>query len=95
MWASGPPRIHTDRGALLGTAPKRSKRLFRESARHPTAFADPAGRDRSPNVAVRDGYRKLLATADGTGVGLSDHAAHPDVTRRLTDAAAAWRGGRP
>jgi arylsulfatase A-like enzyme len=92
--------------ALVGKAPKRSKPLFFEYGRNPTAFAYPAGKDRSPNVAVLDGDWKLLVNADGTGAELYDLAADPreaknlaayrsDVTRRLTEAAVAWRAGLP
>jgi arylsulfatase A-like enzyme len=92
--------------ALVGKSPKRTKRRFFEYGRNPTAFAYPAARDRSPNVAVLDGDWKLLVNADGTGAELYDLAADPretknlagdkpDVARRLKDAAVAWRAGLP
>jgi len=92
--------------ALLGKAPKRTKQLFFEYGRNPTAFAYPKDRDRSPNVAVLDGDWKLLANADGTGAELYDLAADPketrdlagekpEVARRLTAAAVAWRAALP
>jgi arylsulfatase A-like enzyme len=92
--------------ALAGKSPKRTKPLFWEYGRHPTAFAYPAGKDRSPNVAVLDGDWKLLVNADGTGAELYDVAAdpreskdvaadYPDVARRLKEAAIKWRAGLP
>ena len=61
---------------------------------------------RSPNVAIRDGDWKLLINADGTGAELynlandrnESHnlaAEKPDITKRLTDAALAWRKSLP
>jgi arylsulfatase A-like enzyme len=92
--------------ALLGQTPKRTKPLFWEYGRNTKSFAYPAGRNRSPNVAVRDGDWKLLVNADGTGAELYDLAAdrdetknvaadHPDITKRLTDAALRWRKAMP
>jgi arylsulfatase A-like enzyme len=92
--------------ALLGNAPKRSARIFWEYGRNATAFAYPAGTDRSPNVALLDGDWKLLVNADGTGAELYDlegdpnetkdlAAARPDVAKRLKEAALAWRAGLP
>lgn len=93
--------------AFRGESPRRAKPLFWEYGRNPTAFAYPqAARQRSPNVAVRDGAWKLLVNADGTGAELYDVVAdraevrnviadQPDVARRLTDAALAWRRSLP
>ena len=63
--------------ALLGTSPRRTKPLFWEYGRNDKSFAYPAGKDRSPNVAVRDGDWKLLVNADGTGAELYDLSADP------------------
>ena len=61
---------------------------------------------KSPNVAVRDGHWKLLVNADGAGAELYDLATdrnesknlamtQPDLARRLTAAALAWRKSLP
>jgi arylsulfatase A-like enzyme len=92
--------------ALLGKTPKRTRPLFWEYGRNDKAFAYPAGKDRSPNVAVRNGDWKLLVNADGTGAELYDLAAdpneakdraadRPDVVKRLTDSALQWRKTLP
>jgi arylsulfatase A-like enzyme len=92
--------------ALLGKAVRRTKALFWEYGRNAKSFAFPKGGDRSPTVAVRDGDWKLLVSADGTGPELYDLAAdpneardlaatRPDVARRLTALAVAWRKSLP
>jgi arylsulfatase A-like enzyme len=93
--------------ALLGTSVTRQQPLFWEYGRNKKSFAYPAiARDRSPNVAVREGQWKLLVNADGSGAELYDLLAdraetdnvayqHPDVTKRLTDLALAWRRSLP
>jgi arylsulfatase A-like enzyme len=84
----------------------RSKPLYWEYGRNDKSFAYPRGRDRSPNVAVRDGNWKLLVNADGSGAELYDLARdpkeaknvagdHADVTERLTKAALDWRRSLP
>jgi arylsulfatase A-like enzyme len=57
--------------ALFGNGATRKHPLFWEYGRN-AAFGYPKGRDRSPNVAVRDGKWKLLLNADGTGSELYD-----------------------
>jgi len=92
--------------ALLGKPGARAKPLLWEYGRNQKSFNYPAGRDRSPNVAVRDGRWKLLINADGTGAELYDLAAdasetgnlakqNPDIAKRLADAALAWRKSLP
>ena len=92
--------------ALLGKPAARSKPIFYEYGRNPEHFAYPQGRDRSPNVAVRDGQWKLLIQADGRGAELYDMIAdpkettnlaekHPDVAQRLSEAALKWRRALP
>jgi arylsulfatase A-like enzyme len=93
--------------ALLGTgSPTRSRPLFWEYGRNGESFSYPSPRDRSPNVAVLEGDRKLLVNADGSGAELYDLARdpgettdravdEPELARRLTDAALAWRKAMP
>ncbi|WP_255377006.1 sulfatase [Planctomyces sp. SH-PL62] len=92
--------------ALLGERPRRSKPLYWEYGRNPTAFAYPKGEDRSPNVAILDGDWKLLVDADGSGAQLYDLSqdpeerqdragAEPERVRRLVDSALNWRRAMP
>lgn len=93
--------------ALSGEKPIRTKPLFWEYGRNDKSFAYPRdAKHRSPNVAVRDGRWKLLVNADGGGAELHDLDAdpketrdlagdRPDVAKRLTDAALAWRKSLP
>jgi arylsulfatase A-like enzyme len=92
--------------ALLGHPTTRTKPLFFEYGRNTNAFAFPRGRDRSPNVALREGDWKLLVNADGSDVQLYDLKADPkethniasespDVAARLKDKALAWRNSLP
>jgi arylsulfatase A-like enzyme len=92
--------------ALLGKSPKRTRPLFWEYGRNDKSFAYPGGKNRSPNVAVRDGDWKLLVNADGTTAELYDlatdpkeirnqQADRPDVTKRLSDMALKWRKSLP
>jgi arylsulfatase A-like enzyme len=92
--------------ALRGGSPRRTRPLFWEYGRNEKSFAYPAGKNRSPNVAVRDGDWKLLINADGTGAELFDLAAdpkeshdlaasRPEVAKPLADRALAWRKSLP
>lgn len=92
--------------ALRGEKPRRSAPLLWEYGRNPTSFAYPQGEDRSPNVAILEGDWKLLVQDDGAGPELYDLAtdpeerynrgeAHPDLARRLSDAALRWRRAMP
>ncbi|HWI58986.1 MAG TPA: sulfatase-like hydrolase/transferase, partial [Bacillota bacterium] len=93
-------------GALLGREVCRSKTLFWEYGRNQTAFAFPKGRDRSPNLALREGNWKLLVNADGSGAQLYDlsvdgketnniAAQKAEVTKRLVEEMLAWRRSVP
>jgi arylsulfatase A-like enzyme len=93
--------------ALFGKTPIRKTDLFFEYGRNTNSFAFPrAARQRSPNVAVRDGKWKLLVNADGTGAELYDleadtsetndlAAEKPREVSRLRKAALAWRKSLP
>jgi arylsulfatase A-like enzyme len=99
--------------ALLGAPTKgRARPLFWEYGRNEKFFAYPGAkngaseRDRSPNVAVRDGDWKLLVNADGSGAELYDLSAdgaekrnlvsdNPAVADRLKKAALDWRRSLP
>ena len=98
-----------DRAAALTSdhPPARSKPLFWEYGRNEDGFKFPGiARNRSPQLAVRDGRWKCLVNADGSGVELYDVAAnpveaanlateHPDVARDLADRAVRWRKALP
>jgi arylsulfatase A-like enzyme len=92
--------------ALLGKRASRRAQLFWEYGRNTNSFAYPQGRDRSPNVAVRNGRWKLLINADGSGAELYDlnrdiaeeiNLAENEArrTRRLSAAALEWRRSLP
>jgi arylsulfatase A-like enzyme len=92
--------------ALLGHPETRTKTLFWEYGRNTNSFAYPRGRDRSPNVAVREGDWKLLVNADGSDAQLYDLKSdpkeshnvadqNPDIAARLTEKALAWRNALP
>lgn len=92
--------------ALRGEPLKRSKPLFWEYGRNETAFNYPKPDDRSPNVAMLDGNWKALVNADGSDLQLYDLANdpeeshnladdHPDIARRLSEAALKWRRAMP
>lgn len=92
--------------ALLGTPQTRNKPLFWEYGRNDTSFAFPKGRDRSPNVAMREGNWKLLVNADGTDAQLYDlksdpnektdvSTQQPEIAARMKAAALSWRQSLP
>jgi len=93
--------------ALLGRTAARAKPLLWEYGRKPDGYLypKPLG-DKSPKVAIRDGQWKLLLNTDGTDAELYDidadpkessnvAAAHPEVVKRLSDQALAWRKSLP
>ena len=92
--------------ALLGESRPRKGPLFWEYGRNNESFRYPQGRDRSPNLALRDGPWKLLVNADGTGAELYDvvmdrseshNVAHenPELVKRMTKQALDWRSSLP
>jgi arylsulfatase A-like enzyme len=94
-------------GVLFGKSFTRNKPMFWEYGRNTNSFAFPGiAKNRSPNVALRDGSWKLLVNADGTGAELYDLARDPnetrdvsgenrDVVERLKNAALKWRASLP
>ena len=93
-------------GALLGTPAQRQGAMYREYGRNGKSFSYPQGRNKSPNVAVREGKWKLLVNADGSDVELYDMEAdaneerdvagqHADVAQPLVAKALAWRRSLP
>lgn len=111
MCQTNPPKGYQSDGedlsaAFLGKAPKRTKALFWEYGRNEKSFAYPKGDDRSPALAVREGEWKLLVNADGTDAELYDLASdqnetknvavtRPELAKRLTNLAVAWRKTLP
>jgi arylsulfatase A-like enzyme len=106
------PRAYTSDGedlsaALLGQSPLRSKPLFWEYGRNEKYFGYPRERrDRSANVAVRDGRWKLLVNRDGSEAELYDLTRDPNesknviaerehLAKRLESEALAWRASLP
>ncbi|WP_343673953.1 sulfatase-like hydrolase/transferase [Chitinophaga sp.] len=55
---------------LLGKPAARQQDLFWEYGRNNIAFKYPEGKDKSPNLAVRSGYWKLIMNNDGTDIQL-------------------------
>jgi arylsulfatase A-like enzyme len=93
--------------AFNGGKPTRRKQLFWEYGRNKKTFHyPPQAKNRSPNVAVRDGDWKLLVNADGSGAELYNLATDPneshdtaaregEITSRLSAAALNWRTSLP
>ena len=94
-------------GVLFGRSFARTKPLLWEYGRNTNSFGYPGiAKNRSPNVAMRDGKWKLLLKADGTGAELYDLSkdpnetqsvlqANPDEAERLTRRALDWRKSLP
>lgn len=91
---------------FLGTPTERSRPLFWEYGRNDQSFAYPKGRNRSPNIAIREGKWKLLIYSDGTRAELYDVIADPfeatnllesqsDVAQRMKEQALSWRTSLP
>ena len=92
--------------AWFGKTLTRTKPLFWEYGRNTKSFKYPDGRDRSPNVAVRDGKWKLLVYANGTHAELYDlekdanetqnlAEQEKEITARLRHLALDWRRALP
>jgi arylsulfatase A-like enzyme len=92
--------------ALLGQVKVRTRPLLWEYGRNNESFRYPAGRDRSPTLALRDGRWKLLINADGSDAELYDIIAdraesrnlasdYPDLVKQLSERVLAWRSSLP
>jgi arylsulfatase A-like enzyme len=93
--------------ALRGTAVERKAAIFWEYGRNDEFFKYPGvARDRSPNLAVREGKWKLLVNADGTREELYDlsndakeernlAADQPAKSKELRERVLAWRKALP
>jgi arylsulfatase A-like enzyme len=93
--------------ALEGKPITRTKPLLWEYGRNDKSFNYPSvPRDRSPNLAVREGNWKLLVNADGTAAELYDVTTdrsedtnvapqHPDIAERLSHLVLDWRKSLP
>jgi arylsulfatase A-like enzyme len=93
--------------AFFGTPVSRHSPLFWEYGRNATfGYPMETPKERSPNVAVREGRWKLLVNADGSDAQLYDLVAdehettnvadkNPGLAKRLTDEALRWRKSLP
>lgn len=92
--------------SFAGMSFERKRPLFWEYGRNNTAFKYPAGKDRSPNLAMLEGRWKLLINADGSDRQLYDIVADPNETEDLSstqarvaasmsDRATAWKASLP
>ncbi|MDR1523792.1 MAG: sulfatase-like hydrolase/transferase, partial [Tannerella sp.] len=72
--------------ALVGKPQQRDKAIFWEYRRNDSkAFPQPADKDISPNLAVREGDWKLLINADGSGLMLYNLHEDPRETMNLIE----------
>jgi arylsulfatase A-like enzyme len=72
-------------GVLLGRPRARTRPLFWEYGRNNESFRYPQGRDRSPQLAIRDGRWKLLVNPDGSGAELYDVVADRSEAKNLAN----------
>jgi len=91
---------------LLGKSSGESRTIYWEYGRNNKSFGFPKGRDRSPNLAIREGKWKLLVNFDGTGTELynletDSHEAtnlaseNPKIAEKLKTKLLAWRNSMP
>ena len=91
---------------LTGTPASRKTPIFWEYGRNDISFSYPKGRDRSPNLAMRQGNWKLLTNNDGTRTELYDittdasentdvAAQQPAIVNEMKSKLLAWRKRLP
>ena len=91
---------------MMGKPSNESRTLFWEYGRNTEAFKFPKGRDRSPNLAIREGKWKLVINDDGTEAELynleSDSKEttnliqeEPKVANKLKNKLLDWRKSMP
>jgi len=101
------PGDGTDKSAvLLGKPASRDQDIFWEYGRNDIAFKYPAGRNKSPHLAVRSGAWKLLMNSDGTDVQLFNIIkdrnettnvanSEPAIVAKLKSRLLKWRASLP
>lgn len=91
---------------LLGKSSDESRTMYWEYGRNDQSFKFPGGRDRSPNLAVRDGKWKLLMNFNGSETELynletDSHETtnlileNPELVEKLKTKLLAWRNSMP
>lgn len=91
---------------FMGKSTDESRTLYWEYGRNNESFAFPKGRDRSPNLAIREGNWKLLMNFDGTSVELYNMetdfletknvaSEKPELTEKLKTKLLNWRNSMP
>ena len=91
---------------LLGKPSSESRTLYWEYGRNEVAFKFPEGKDRSPNLAIREGKWKFFINFDGTGAELYNMeidekettnlvSSNPKEAERLKAKLLSWRKGLP
>jgi len=93
-------------GALTGNDSQRTSPIYWEYGRNASYLQPFQQRDRSPNLAIRDGRWKLLINDDGSRLELYDFdastdertnvaAEHPELAQRLSKQLLDWRRSLP
>ena len=91
---------------FMGKSSDESRTLYWEYGRNNQSFSFPKGRDRSPNLAIREGNWKLLMNFDGTAVELYNMetdfletknvaSEKPKLTEKLKTKLLNWRNSMP
>jgi arylsulfatase A-like enzyme len=104
--ATGPTYGENAAAAFEGKPLFRKTALFWEYGRNNESFRYPPGRDRSPNLAMRQGKWKLLVNDNGLGTELYDLSQDPSetdnvaqqqtmMTKQMRTNLLAWRAALP